>query len=1173
MVVKLDVDDAFIINDGETDIVKDDKFIMDSGAQLHICNNQKFYTSLEDLQEPIKVNGLGSVLIRQAGSIQVPFLVDGKTVIRAFSNVYFAPFLRHSLISMGILQDEGYSITVTDHKPGQPTLWTFSKGREVQMCGALDNNLVIALRHTTPVALPGVIDGKPFSTWKPDTFDRWHRKLGHLSSSSLEKLAALGLPIQGEHKLSVCEACHLGKDHRRPFPKASSTRATAQLERIHADLCGPFPVQSLGGFRYFATITDDFSGHVEVVFLRHKDQYFTKFKEYHQFWSKHLQLPMKFFRHDGGGEFMSNEFTIYLKENGIQREPTTPYTPQQNGKSERMNRTLMDKARSFMFQSGVPLNLWAEAVNQAAVVRNVSPYTPNDGATPNSLWNPSGRTELELHTFGCLCFAKNPAKLPKLAPRSHRCIYLGPDPERKAHRLYSIADRKVISASINSVDFHEDIFPFASQRPSNEELRQFDEAIPEDDDKDDDEPTLLSPVQPARPASPSVDPAVDNEDSPPPLEPIDPVQPVVPLPVRPEGEQQQQQNPAVPVTHPVPVPAPAPQLSADPNVPAQESHGPEPHRRQSQRSNFGVKPGEFWKAGYKPSYPIERFDKPPAAPFQGLIETYATAGYSTSPPLVFPVWLPPPGSSPEAQAFAASLPPEPRFLQEALSGPEAAQWRAAVEEEYNTLLKKQTWDLTPLPPGRKLIATTWVFKRKIGPDGKVERYKARLCAKGFTQIQGLDYDQTFSPVAQYRSLRILLALATMYDLDLHQLDVTSAFLNGKIDHDLYMSQPQGFNDGSGKVCKLVKAIYGLKQASRCWNAEVHATLLRLGFKQLHGDPCLYVLRQGDSIIILFLYVDDMGIASNSPELRMHIIKSLQAEYEIKDQGELNWILGMKVTRDRPSRTLRLDQSQYITSVLSKFGMDQCKTVSTPALPGTQVTKADCPTTDEQKQEMVAVPYKSLAGSLLHAVNGTRPDICFATNILCRYMSNPGPAHWSAGKRILRYLAGTSSLGLQFSAQPSDSPRLCGFSDADWGSDPDHRHSTTGYVFFMAGAPISWATKRQPTVALSSMEAEYMAATAACQEALSLRSLLQEIGLSQVTVPVYIDNQGAIFQAQNSVVNARSKHIDIKHHFVRECLEQGHVDAKWIPTKDQIADILTKSLPTTLFKQFRGLLLH
>ena len=253
-------------------------------------------------------------------------------------------------------------------------------------------------------------------------------------------------------------------------------------------------------------------------------------------------------------------------------------------------------------------------------------------------------------------------------------------------------------------------------------------------------------------------------------------------------------------------------------------------------------------------------------------------------------------------------------------------------------------------------------------------------------------------------------------------------------------------------------------------------------------------------------------------------------------------------------------------------MDQCKSVPTPSLPAVRLSRIDCPATEEEKKEMAAIPFRSLAGSLLHAVNGTRIDICHATNVICRYMANPGQAHWIAAKRILRYLSNARDLGLVFSAQPASVPLVLGFSDADWGMDLDDRHSTTGYVFFMAGAPVSWATKRQPTVALSSMEAEYMAATAACQEALSLRSLLRELGLPVKVIPLHMDNQSAIFQAKNPVVNARSKHIDIKHHFVRECLEKGHVDVKWIPTEKQMADILTKSLQPNVFKQFRVSLL-
>ncbi|MCP3677051.1 MAG: hypothetical protein GY721_05525, partial [Deltaproteobacteria bacterium] len=241
------------------------------------------------------------------------------------------------------------------------------------------------------------------------------------------------------------------------------------------------------------------------------------------------------------------------------------------------------------------------------------------------------------------------------------------------------------------------------------------------------------------------------------------------------------------------------------------------------------------------------------------------------------------------------LPKEPTSLAEALASPESKSWIQAAESELNSLMERGTWELVDCPPSRAVVDNTWVFRRKLGPSGEVLRYKARLCARGFSQVKGLDFDSTFSPVAAFRSLRILFALSIQFGLKLHQLDVVAAFLNGELDHEIYMKQPRGFGDGSPRVCRLRKAIYGLKQSSRLWNADLHTTLLALDFIRCKSDPCLYILKKGSSVALLLVYVDDIIVATNDPALYTSTLAGLRAEYELTEQPSVSWVLGWHVT--------------------------------------------------------------------------------------------------------------------------------------------------------------------------------------------------------------------------------------------------------------------------------------
>ena len=419
---------------------------------------------------------------------------------------------------------------------------------------------------------------------------------------------------------------------------------------------------------------------------------------------------------------------------------------------------------------------------------------------------------------------------------------------------------------------------------------------------------------------------------------------------------------------------------------------------------------------------------------------------------------------------------EPRSVTEAMSSNESEKWSEAMEREMKSIESNNVWELVELPEGKKPIGCKWVYKVKTGADGEVERYKARLVAKGFSQQYGLDYDQTFSPVARFKSLRLLLALAVQNGLTVHQMDVTTAFLNGTLKEEVYMDQPEGYVEkGKEKlVCRLNHSLYGLKQAPRCWNSVLDQKLKENGFVQTASDPCIYKAVSGDDFII-GIYVDDILLAGKSKERMIEVKSVLSNMFEVKDLGELNYFLGVKVVQNHKDGTIWIGQPTFTESLLNKFQMHQCKSLTTPTDTGTKLVNGT-----EDSEYVDKSEYQSLVGSLLYLSMRTRPDITYAVSVTARFCSNPTTQHMTAVKRILRYLRGTTHHGLLY--KRSRSKELLGYSDADWGGDRNDCKSTSGYLFQLGGTAITWQSKKQTCVALSTAEAEYIALAGAAQEA-------------------------------------------------------------------------------------------
>ena len=486
-------------------------------------------------------------------------------------------------------------------------------------------------------------------------------------------------------------------------------------------------------------------------------------------------------------------------------------------------------------------------------------------------------------------------------------------------------------------------------------------------------------------------------------------------------------------------------------------------------------------------------------------------------------------------------------------------WILAMQEELNQFERSDVWELVPRPSTQSMIGTKWVFRNKRDEHGVIVRNKARLVAQGYNQEEGIDYEETFAPVARLESIRMLLAFASHKEFILYQMDVKSAFLNGYIVEEVYVEQPPGFQDHKypDYVFKLKKALYGLKQAPRAWYDRLSKFLLQNGFSIGKVDTTLFTKTKGVDLIIVQIYVDDIIFGSTNVSLCEEFSKCMHSEFEMSMMGELNYFLGLQIKQTKEG--IFINQAKYVKDLLKKFDFEGMKPLSTPMSSSIKIDK------DENGKAVDITKYRGMIGSLLY-LTASRPDIMYSVCLCARYQSNPKESHLNAVKRIFRYLSGTKNLGLWY--PKGTHIDLFSYTDADWAGCTIDRKSTSGTCHFLGFALVSWFSKKQNSVALSTAEAEYISAASCCAQVLWMKQTLLDLGLSYDHVPIMCDNTSAINLSKNPVLHSRTKHIEIRHHFLRDHVQKGDITLEFISTNHQIADILTKPLALERFASLR-----
>ena len=961
----------------------------------------------------------------------------------------------------------------------------------------------------------------------------WHKKLGHASHGAMQIMVkhnmAHGLPFKFVPKFK-CHDCEIAKLTQQPYQLAQHLPSTEKLGLVHTDICGPVPT-SMEGYRYFATLTDDATRFKWILPLKTKGEVITKIIEWLPYAERQSGAKMKAIRSDHGMEFKSSTLENFLKERGIEHQFSIVYHPPQNGVAERTNRTLVERTRAMLLTARMPTKYWKHAMEYALWLINRSPSKALEDKrmSPYEAWHGKKANLAGVHTFGCKVNGFIPKALRdnKFSPSGQPLVFLGMSDNHKGWVLYNPIRRTY--EVVRTAKFHDDVMHF--------------------------------PIPPSNQVDSMDGYTFDVEDTLPP-EPCDDVFPSMEsntkTPIH-EGEEKLLNEGTTNVDHL--------DLTEGLETMVEEEEEPPP-RRSSRLTKPLTSPSPSKGEKWIPNLPPGEEDVSPTY-FRDLLgaqmpslnqETeneFSALTITTSDHTSEVIYDQFATSLKALITTTKTLPKEPSTVKEALNGPHANDWKKAMDAEMATLTERGTWELVELPKGQRPVGVKWVFKVKTNADGSIERFKARLVAKGFTQVHMQDYFETYAPVSDYTTARLLLAVVAVKQLHLVQLDVKNAFLYGGMDATVFMKQPEGYDDGSHRACKLIKSLYGLKQSPRMWYQRLSDALTRIGFRKSIHDHALFMRtnNKNECTTWCLVYVDDILMASSMKEEIHKCITQLQKEFTLTIVEKLTQFLGMNLNYDMNKGELSLKADKYIEKLESKFHVTTTKRCLTPLF---------TPPLEDPSREPIVTEfyYQSRVGSLIYAATCCRPDIQFPVNFVSQGNQTRNEAMVKTVDRILAYVVQTKSVGLTYGG-PNTDLILKGYSDASFGANAknEDQRSSYGWIFVLGGCAISWVAKRHSTTSLSTAEAELMAAKEAIAQATHLRALLEDVETPQRdATTIYIDSQAAYQASIGEGFSKRLKHVNVALQWVREMIINNTMTLELIRTTEQAADFLTKALP-------------
>ena len=1111
------------------------KVIIDSGATDHFFSNRAYFSSYEEYHHEFQT-GSGEVLTAYGYGDVILHLAhpDGSEVIWTIKKVSWAPSLGHNLLSTIPLAKKGVEVFL---RQSQVPSEFHHQGELFGVADIIDNQYVI---RTTGYFPNSILDQETINAITPISIQTWHRRMGHLGYQNILRLpkVADGIDIKGPIPKEICGDCMKGRQQRKPSYEPMS-QPNEYLDYLHCDLGGPYPTTRRGN-RFYLGIRDGATGACYAEPMRTKAQTFDTFQRFIRRAERQSGKKLKHLRTDFGGEFANQAFEEYTAKEGIQWEPSAPYTPEQNGKAERLNYTLMSSVRSILAAMHLPKTLWDELIKTVAYLKNRSPGI--NGITPYELGNHVRPNLSHLKVVGSRAWVHIPKeKRVKLDVRSWQGIFVGYEGKNQ-YRVYNPRTGKT--------HITRDLFVDEHHLYHREALNDWDYSEDDWAETDDAQFADVSDFDDSEIASsllPGDAPHLVEDDS----------------SLQSEKEGKNSQGYEQDMTNLDDLET---ELSEPPEEPLEINSGSKENLRRSGRTRAPrtLYPGQITYGSTPISSklldtPRHSDENPDINDTSSSLARFTSTRTSQSHVHMVQILR-----MLEAN-IANEGDDEPGTLKQAMNCSDWPKWKEAMQAEYDSLIENETWELTTMPENRQVITGRWCFKLKKDRDGHVLKYKARWVAHGFKQEEGIDFVETFAAVVKPMSYKCLFGVSVKRGYKIRQMDIVTAFLYGFLDEIIYVEQPHLFDFDPELVCRLRKALYGLKQAPQVWYQTLADYLKKLGLERLELDHSVFVSQ--DQQIYLAVYVDDLLLFGSDDSRLTDIQDQLNARFKMTNLGEISHYLGMEVDVE-VGKKISLRQTTYLRKILERFQMADCKPASVPMNPG--VANSLLPS-DNQADRATIKWYQSAIGSLMWPAVHTRPDISYSVGVLSRYCANPGPIHCNLVIQIFRYLAGTLDFGITFRSDSTD--ELVGYTDSDWAGLKDGRRSTGGYAFILSGGPVSHQSKQQSTVALSSTEAEYMATTEAGKEALWVARFLASLGYRLPSQPVSLraDNKGAILLTANPEFHRRTKHIEIRHHWIREKVDSKEIVITYISTKDMVADGLTKALDPKPFKAFRAMI--
>ncbi|GJR87574.1 retrovirus-related pol polyprotein from transposon TNT 1-94 [Tanacetum coccineum] len=881
-----------------------------------------------------------------------------------------------------------------------------------------------------------------------------------------------------------------------------------------------------------------------------------------------VNAPVIIVRTDNGTEFKNHAHKEYFDSVGITHETFAAKTPQQNGVVERRNRTLVEAARTMLIFSHALLFLWAEAIATACYTQNRSIIYRRFNKTPYELIQGRKPDISYLHVFGALYYPKNDRKdIGKLGAKGNIGFFIGYYAHSVAYRVYNRRTKKIMETM--NVTFDELSAMSFEQNSSKPGLQSLTSRQISSELELTYAPSIITPQKPSERDLDILFEPLHNE-----YFGGQPSEAPRTIPTAPAIQNLQGQTASMTIQGFAPTPT---NSSNTPN----SSHNVDEQSQQhaQQQGNHTPLPTAYAAANVPNAvFEGDLFVNPFATPFTEFAESSTQnvdpsnmhTFYQPYPhdyqwtkdhPLELVIGEPSRPILTRNQlktngdmciyALTVSI-MEPKTIKEALTDP---AWIKSMQEELHQFIRLNVWELVPSPDGIKPLTLKWLFKNKHDEENTVIRNKSRLVVRGYRQEEGIDFEESFAPVARMEAIRIFLAYAAHKGFTVYQMDVKTAFLHGSLKEDVYVCQPEGFIDADhpSHVYKLKKALYGLKQAPRAWYDELSTFLLQNGFSKGIIDPTLFTRRFDDDILVVQVYVDDIIFGSTNPRYATLFSDLMKSRFEMSMMGEMTFFLGLQVNQS-PSGIF-INQSNYVNEILKKYGLNTCDTVGTP------MDIKDKLDLDQIGTPVDATKYRSMIGALMY-LTSSRPDIVHATCVCARYQAQPTEKHLKEVKRIFRYLRGTVNAGLWYTKDSGF--ELTGFSDADYAGCKDTFKSTSGGAQFLGEKLMSWSSKKQDCTSLSTAKSKYVSLSACCAQVLWMRTQLTDYGYHFNKIPIYCDSKSAIAISCNPVQHSRTKHIAVRYHFIKEHVKNGTIELYFVKTDYQLADIFTKELPVDKF---------